>query len=355
MPASQRVLKSEGAPENVLAVPGGDGEFAQPEIVGRSPALLAALEVLRRLSLCDLPVLLCGETGTGKELAARTIHYQSARCGRPFIPVNCGAIPEQLVESELFGHAQGAFTDARNAQIGLVAQANGGTLFLDEVDALGLKAQVALLRFLEDGSFRPLGARQFLRSHSRIIAATNAEIIDLVKRGAFRSDLYFRLATAPVLLPPLRERQGDMRLLVETFLRDLALQHGGGPRWMDEASLQRLERYHWPGNVRELANVIQRTFLLSESRCLTAPADALAMIDVPCDDGGNTASTMPSSFKIARAQVLAEFERHFVRRALTESSGNVSLAAKRAGKERRSFGRLLKKHGINRAEFTSAP
>ena len=324
------------------------------QLIGESPALRAVTAVLRRLAGCNVPVLLRGETGTGKELAARAIHYLSARCELPFIPVNCGAIPDMLVESELFGHARGAFTDARDAQLGLVAQAGNGTLFLDEVDSLSMKAQITLLRFLQDGSFRPLGAKAFATSQARIVAATNADIEALVRDGAFRSDLFFRLSIVPVRMPPLRERAGDVRLLVDNFLRALAQQHGGGPRRIDEASLRQLETHPWPGNVRELANVVQRLFLLSDGELLTLAPDALGVCAADLATCAAREAGMAESFQLARAQALAEFECRFVRRALSESAGNVSLAARRAGKERRSFGRLLKKHGIDRVDFGSA-
>lgn len=329
-------------------------DLTQFQLIGASPAFRAAAQLLKRLAGCEVPVLLRGETGTGKELAARAIHYLSARRELPFIPINCGAIPDMLVESELFGHARGAFTDARDAQVGLVAQAGNGTLFLDEVDSLSMKAQVTLLRFLQDGSFRPLGAKAFANSQARIVAATNADIEGLVRSGAFRSDLFFRLSIVPVFMPPLRERAGDVRLLVDNFLRDLAKQHGGGPRRIDEASLRRLEAHPWPGNVRELANVVQRLFLLADGDGLTLAADALGAVEGEGATAAASAAGMAESFQLARAQALAEFECRFVRRALSESAGNVSLAARRSGKERRSFGRLLKKHGIDRVDFGSA-
>jgi len=331
-------------------------DFAQLDLIGQSPAFRAAARLLLRLAGCNVAVLLRGETGTGKELAARAIHYLGERREMPFIPVNCGAIPDMLVESELFGHARGAFTDARETQVGLVAQADRGTLFLDEVDSLSMKAQVALLRFLQDGSFRPLGAKSFASSQARVIAATNADIEDLVRRGLFRSDLFFRLSIVPLRLPPLREREGDVKLLVERFLRDLADQHGSGPRRIDAASLRRLERYPWPGNVRELANVVQRAFLLADSDWLVIAPEALGPLENCSRSAGGAeagACAMAASYHLARAQALADFERRFVCRALAESAGNVSLAAKRAGKERRSFGRLLKKYGIDRSDFSA--
>ena len=336
------------------SLPADDEGLAHCQLVGASPAFRAAAAVLKRLAGCGVPVLLRGETGTGKELAARAIHYLSSRRELPFIPVNCGAIPDMLVESELFGHARGAFTDAREAQLGLVAQAGNGTLFLDEIDSLSMKAQITLLRFLQDGSFRPLGAKAFAYSQARIVAATNADIDDLVRSGAFRSDLFYRLSIVPVFMPPLRERPGDVRLLVDNFLRVLARQHGSGPRRIDEASLRRRETYPWPGNVRELANVVQRLFLLADEDSLTLPPDALGTPEGDAEAASMSAVAMAESFQLARAHALAEFECRFVRRALSESAGNVSLAARRSGKERRSFGRLLKKHGIDRVDFGSA-
>jgi len=320
-------------------------------LVGRSAAFRSATHLIQRLANANVAVLLRGETGTGKELAARAIHYLGARRNFPFLPINCGAIPDMLVESELFGHVRGAFTDARDTQPGLVVQADDGTLFLDEVDALSTKAQIALLRFLQDGSFRPIGAKGAAQSKARVIAATNADLEERVQCGAFRRDLFFRLSVVPVHLPPLREREGDVRLLAEAFLHNLVHENVGGPRWIDPASLRRLERYAWPGNVRELANVIQRAFLLAEGDCLRLADDALGPSADQDDAAGIVEIGLSGSYRQARNQVLADFERRFVERALAESAGNVSLAAKRAGKERRSFGRLLKKYGIARSDY----
>jgi DNA-binding NtrC family response regulator len=320
-------------------------------LIGASPAFLAATHLIQRLAQTQVPVLVRGETGTGKELAARGIHYLGARRDFPFIPINCGAIPDMLVESELFGHVRGAFTDAREAQPGLVVQAHQGTLFLDEVDTLSTKAQISLLRFLQDGSFRPVGARTASHSNARVIAATNADLEERVESGAFRRDLFFRLSVVPIHLPPLRERQGDVRLLANAFLRKFLEEDSRGPHRIDPASLRRLERNFWPGNVRELANVIQRAFLLAEGDCLTLPPDALGPAEEDTTHPEETG--LSHSFRQARKQVIADFERRFLSRALAQSGGNISLAAKRAGKERRSFGRLLKKHGITRADYAA--
>ena len=288
--------------------------------------------------------------GLARSCAARGIHYLGARRDYPFIPINCGAIPDQLVESELFGHVRGAFTDARETQPGLVVQAHQGTLFLDEVDTLSTKAQIALLRFLQDGTFRPIGGRTASHSNARVIAATNADLEERVEAGAFRRDLFYRLSVVPVHLPPLRERLGDVRLLANAFLHKFVEEDARGPHRIDAATLGRLECYTWPGNVRELANVIHRAVLLAEGDCLTLAPDALGPAEEshPPEESG-----LSHSYNQARRQVIADFERRFVSRALAQSGGNVSLAAKRAGKERRAFGRLLKKHGIIRNDYSA--
>ncbi len=324
-----------------------DSDWVRLKLIGRSATFRVATDLIRRFAAHDVTVLLRGETGTGKELAARAIHYLGKRREQPFIPVNCGAIPDMLVESELFGQARGAFTDAREAQPGLVAQASGGTLFLDEVDSLSLKAQISLLRFLQDGSFRPLGARAYLHSDARVVAATNADLEHLVSHGLFRSDLFFRLAIVPLQLPPLREREGDVRLLAESLLRTFGEQHGSGPTRIDDATMRRLERHRWPGNVREMANVMQRAFLMSDGYVLVLPPGALGPDDPAAatadlaDLASHRSAPCCTSYHAAREEALCEFERRFVCRALAASEGNVSLAARLAGKERRSFGRLL--------------
>src|SRR6185436_2379407 len=200
------------------------------EMLGRSVAFRIATAMIEKMSAFDAPVVIEGETGTGKELAARAIHYRGARAAGPFVPVNCGALPDTLVENELFGHARGAFTDARDARQGVIAQAQGGTLFLDEVEALSHKAQVALLRFLEDFEYRPLGGGEVRTADVRIIAAGNTDLGAAAKAGAFRQDLLFRLNVLPVDLPPLRVRGRDIVCLAEMFLQRFADQYGRAPK-----------------------------------------------------------------------------------------------------------------------------
>ncbi len=322
-------------------------------LVGCSPSFERCLALIRRYAECDATVLVCGETGTGKELAARAIHYLGSRRDFAFIPVNCGAIPDSLVENELFGHASGAYTDAHDTRSGVIADAEGGTLFLDEVETLSPRAQVALLRFLQDRHYRPLGGRQTLVANVRVIAASNADLSELVRCRSFRQDLQFRLNIMGLEMPPLRERRSDVPLLVEHFTRRFARQYGQPQKTLGAASRDRLLRYDWPGNVRELENLVHREFLLADGPEFEIPASALdprrltALVD-QCSSGD--ARAFPA-FKIAKEQAIANFERAYLAQLLVETNGNVSAAARRSGKERRALGRLLKKHGFDRAEY----
>jgi transcriptional regulator with PAS, ATPase and Fis domain len=311
------------------------------DLIGRSPLFLAATRSLARIARFDVPVLIQGETGTGKELAARVVHYQSARGHRPFIPVNCGALPETLVENELFGHERGAYTDARHSTPGVVALADCGTLFLDEIDALSAKAQVTLLRFLQDQRYRPLGAPTDRVANVRIIAATNRNLEQLVERGEFRSDLLFRIKVLFVDLPPLRDRAGDATLLAEHFLVKCAERFQQPRKCLGSATEQWLEQYQWPGNVRELENLILRTTLMTEGHELVVAGAEPAV----------TARSAAASYAAAKAAALAEFDLRFLRELLTRASGNVTRAAAAAGKDRRAFGRLIKKYGLRALDF----
>ena len=311
-------------------------------LLGESPIFLAAVRLLARCARVDVPVLIEGETGTGKELAARSIHYQSVRHAGPFIPVNCGALPDSLIENELFGHESGAYTDARQAAPGLVALADGGTLFLDEVDALPLKAQVALLRFLQDQQYRPIGSSRERCSNVRIITATNQDLDRLVRDHIFRADLFFRIKVLTVELPPLRQRTGDARLLGEHFLVQCTRRHGLPGKRLHPITLAWMDSHDWPGNVRELENFIQRECLLTDGDEVRYPADAAAP-DQP--------AASRFSYKVARAAALADFDRGFLASLLTRAAGNVTAAARDAGKERRALGRMLKKYGIRPEDF----
>ena len=341
---------------------GGRGaEHELLNLVGVSRPFAAVLDLIRKMARCEATVLIQGETGTGKELAARGIHYLGPRRDQPFVPVNCGAIPDALVESEFFGYVRGAFTDARDAHCGLIASAESGTLFLDEVETLSPRGQVALLRFLQDRIYRPIGGRQPVRGNVRVIAASNAPIAALVASGTFRSDLMYRLAIMSMRMPSLRERRGDAVLLARHFISGFARQYGVAEKRLDEASLGALERYDWPGNVRELENLVHREFLCTDDETI-ALAAALAMGQTQLTDGLR-AQVQPSvpppqaahyyelDYRRARAAILAEFEKAYVCHALAQSGGNVSQAARRVGKERRAFGKLIRKHGIDRDRY----
>jgi DNA-binding NtrC family response regulator len=321
-------------------------------LLGRSPRFTAALTLVQRIAPCDAGVLIRGETGTGKELAARAIHYWSGRSGGPFVPVNCGAIPEGLVEAELFGHARGAFTDAREHRVGLVAQARGGTLFLDEIETLGMRGQIALLRFLQDHAYRPVGGALVQDADVRVIGATNADLAALAARGDFRQDLLYRLDVFAIDLPPLRSRGDDVILLAEAFLQRLCRRYGRPTVRLHPDAVSRLRAYEWPGNVRELENLMHRELVLADGGELRLDgfgADPAAAPGTapPTPDGRLT----QQSFRAAKAQAVAAFERAYIHELLTRAHGNVSLAARLAGKERSRLGKLLRKHGVSTAAF----
>ncbi|MCU7868820.1 MAG: sigma-54 dependent transcriptional regulator [Candidatus Thiodiazotropha sp. (ex Lucinoma borealis)] len=315
-------------------------------MIGRSPKFTQALMLLKKMSSSEAPVLVEGETGTGKEMAARALHYLSRRRQHPFIPVNCGALPDELIENELFGHRRGAYTDARDSQPGLVEQAAGGTLFLDEIGTLSLKAQSSLLRFLQNQEFKRLGDDRVQQADIRVVSATNESLEALAECGRFRSDLFYRLNILTLNLPPLRERTGDIALLAKAILERFQSCYGGAKRYFTSSSLDRLNSYQWPGNVREMENLIHREFLLTEGCALefdfltsSTTSDAF---DQKIGDGG---------FQHAKASAIAHFERQYLEVLMTRSGGNISLAARLAGKERRSLGRMLKKYGIDKQAF----
>jgi DNA-binding NtrC family response regulator len=329
-----------------------DDALARLDLIGDSPAFRDALRAARRLAACDATVLIQGETGTGKELFARALHYLSPRHRGPFIPVNCGAIPDPLIEAELFGHARGAFTDAKEARPGLVAQARGGTLFLDELETTSPHAQVALLRFLQDQEYRPVGGPAVRVADVRVIGSTNADLAALAARGGFRTDLLFRLNVLALELPPLRARGDDAVLLARAFVRRLSEQYRQ-PKTLHPDAVAWLKRHTWPGNVRELENLVLRAFLLDDRPELRLPA-AAEVTGAWTGLGAPAVRAAPLSaigFREAKARVIAEFERAYVAELLDRARGNVSLAARLAGQERRRFGRLIRKYGLSGAAF----
>jgi DNA-binding NtrC family response regulator len=307
-------------------------------LVGESPAFLNEVGKIPLLSKCSAGVLISGETGTGKEVCARAIHYLSPRANKPFIPVNCGAIPTELVENELFGHERGAFTGAKDSQTGLIQEADGGTLFLDEVDCLPLLAQVKLLRFLQEKEYRPLGSTKTCRADVRVIAATNCGPEKAVEAGKLRQDLYYRLNVIPLVLPPLRDRREDIPLLARHFLAKYSDEFGKRVTDFSAETIRRLISYDWPGNVRELEHVVVRAVVLcAQSRIgeadISLPLGATAAIE--------------ESFQGAKSRIIAEFEKSYIERALLMHHGNISRAARAAQKSRRAFWELIRKHHID--------
>jgi DNA-binding NtrC family response regulator len=306
-------------------------------IIGESPAFLDKVRCIPRFARCDATVLICGESGTGKEIFARAIHYLSSRAGRPFVPVNCGALPENLVESEIFGHKRGAFTGATSDQVGLIREAEGGTLFLDEIDCLTPQAQVKLLRFLQDGEYRSVGSHQILRANIRVIAATNANFNNVVRSGKFREDLFYRLNVLALTLPPLRERPGDILLLTRDFLEKQAAITETQPKNLSLAALNSLLSHSWPGNVRELQNVLTRAIVLSNR-------DAIEPSDLDLPEGGPAVEDQ--SFQMMKSRVVWRFEHDFLTTALRAHEGNITRAAFAVKKNRRAFWELLRKHNL---------
>lgn len=323
--------------------------YSVDRIVGESPVMAAMKTLLTKVATSPAStVLLTGESGTGKDLAAKVLHYNSDRAQKPFMNITCSALTETLLESELFGHERGAYTDARDRRIGLIAQAEGGTLFLDEVDSLTPRAQVAVLRVIQDNLVRPLGSNVEQRVDVRFIAATNLDLDELVHRRAFREDLYYRLCVMMVSLPPLRERRADILLLARHFLQKHALRDRVTPRLAAETEVALL-RHEWPGNVRELENAIIRGINLAEYDHIT-PLD----VGLPAERGEEALpESGRRSFQEAKKDVVASFERQYLTRLLSDHRGNVSRAARTAGKERRELGRLLKKHRIDPRDFLS--
>lgn len=317
-------------------------ELGFAQFVGRHPAFLQVTEKMPFIAKSGAPLVITGETGTGKELAARAIHHLSVRRDFPFVPVDCGILPEHLVENELFGHVKGAFTDAHADQMGLVALANKGTLFLDEVDALPLSTQAKLLRFLQERTFKPLGSERFVHVDINVIAATNRDLEGCVAKKEFRSDLYYRLNVFRLRLPPLRDRVSDIALLAQHFLTSIF--PGGPPKVLSAGALRTLEMYQWPGNVRELFNVIQQaTVFSSGNRILSG--------DITLPSCGVTEEAEGQNFRREKARTVEAFERSFITDLLRRQHGNVSRAAKEAHTDRRTFGRLIKRHNIDRTQL----
>lgn len=333
--------RATGAPAMVSNVRG---------LVYASDRMAEASARIAAVSRCDANVLIQGETGTGKEVCAQAVHYMSPRAARPWVAVNCGAIPVDLVETELFGHVKGAYTTALSARPGLVREAECGTLFLDDIDCLPLAAQAKLLRFLQEHEYRPVGANNVLHADVRVIAASNCDLSALAQRGAFRLDLYFRLNVLRLNLPPLRERREDIPVLALHFLHEFAREFQRPVNGLTPAALRLLFAHPWPGNVRELRHVIERAVLL-------ASGPQLAAVDIEIDGAAPCAAVDDNdddSFRSAKLRAVTIFERDYLERMLVAHDGNVTRAAGAAKKDRRAFFELMRKHAIRPAHYANA-
>jgi two-component system nitrogen regulation response regulator NtrX len=323
-------------------------------LTGESGPITQLKEVIGRVAPTESWVLITGVNGTGKEIVARSIHNQSSRADRPLVAVNCAAIPEELIESELFGHERGAFTGAEKAQEGKFELADGSTLFLDEIGDMSLKTQAKILRILQEQAFEHVGGRKTIKVDVRVIAATNKDLAKEIEAGNFREDLYYRLKVFPLELPPLRERAGDIPLLINDFMGTLVRQHGFKPIAFAPEALDVLMQYPWPGNVRELKNFVERMFIMFAGDTVTA--DRLPPEFKPAPrkeepDGTPAPETSPLDELIGQGpadlkQARADFEARFLEAKLREFDGNISQLAKAIGLERSSLYRKLKAYNI---------
>jgi DNA-binding NtrC family response regulator len=341
----RRVLERRQLIEEVCALRSSlDQKYGFENIIGRSSALLQVLDSASRVAHTDATVLILGETGTGKELLAKAIHFISLRRQQPFVVINCGAIPAELLESELFGHVKGSFTGAMTHKKGKVEIAEGGTLFLDEIGEMSLELQVRVLRLLQEREIEKVGATKLIRVDVRIIAATHRNLETLVADGQFREDLYYRLAVIPLLLPPVRDRTGDIPELINQLFERSKLKHDRPDLTLSAAVMPCLVNYRWPGNVRELENVIERLVLLCRG-------DEVAVADLPANIRQRRPSPDPPAPALAPTQAgLNAVERQLIVKALRESNWNQTQAARQLAISRKTLLYRMGKHGISKDE-----
>jgi DNA-binding NtrC family response regulator len=360
--AAHTVLVARESQEQAEAVAQEYGNSEKVTVLGRAPAFRRAIEQARQVARTDASVFLTGESGTGKELIAEFIHHHSRRSSRPMVAINCAALPETLLESEMFGHRKGAFTDAVRDKPGLLETANGGTMFLDEVTEMSKPIQAKLLRVIQDGVVRRVGSEKVdAVVNVRFIAITNRDPQEATRQGLLREDLFYRLHVVPITLPPLRARHEDIPLLTDHFLRYYWGRHrdSGQPRpSLSDAALERLCRHPWPGNVRELQNLIEHLVVIAEPGSTVEPSrlpfmatDEPPGVESPPPLGGVLAE---EPYHVARDRILAEFERRYLTALVNSADGNMSKAARLAGVDRTTLYRLMEKHGMQRETIMTA-
>jgi two-component system response regulator AtoC len=318
--------------------------YAFANMVSRNPAMLEVFATLELLAGNDVTVLITGESGTGKELAARAIHFQGKRRTGRFVAINCAAVPEALMESELFGYERGAFTGAMGERIGKIELAHGGTLFLDEVESIPIPMQAKLLRVLEERAIERLGGNRRIEVDMRVVAATNLDLRRAVKDGRLREDFYYRINVVPINLPPLRERPEDVPLLVAEFLRRNALAREKGINRLSERALNQLMAYDWPGNIRELSNIMERA-------ALRAKGDTIREVDVPAAGASDGRRTRETQYQSGLRQFLKDAEREYLTEILGQYHGGIARCARHASVDQATLHRKIKAHGLRAEDF----
>jgi two-component system nitrogen regulation response regulator NtrX len=315
--------------------------LGRAEIIGEHPSILEIMETIKRVAPTGARVLITGENGTGKELVARKLHALSKRSAEPFIEVNCAAIPEELIESELFGHEKGSFTGAVSKRIGKFELADGGTLFLDEVGDMSQSAQAKVLRVLQESVFERVGGGETKKVDVRVIAASNKKLLEEAGKGMFREDLYYRLNVVPIEMPPLRDRKSDIKILTGYFLEQVADELGTAVKKIDRGALELLIGYSWPGNVRELRNLIERL-------CILVPAETIRGADLPPLELARDEDMHGDPFNMQTYQDFREFtEREFLIKKLKQNDGNVSRTARQIGMQRSNLYKKIEKYSID--------
>jgi DNA-binding NtrC family response regulator len=333
-------LREELAPRNEL-----------DDMIGQSPAFLDILKNLPTIAKTEASVIVYGESGTGKELIAKAVHRLSPRHKQSFVTLNCGALPENLLESELFGYQKGAFTGATKDHKGLASEADGGSLFLDEIGEISPSFQVKLLRFLQEKEYRPLGSRKTLYSDVRFISATHRDLQAGISEGTFREDLFYRLNIIPIQLPPLRNRKEDIPLLADHFLKVFGAQMEKPGLSFSNAALENMQAYPWPGNIRQLKNKLLQVVVMCNQQTITPE-----LIDLPFEEGQQSEPMVPKSttlgtFKEEKSHVVQRFEERYISQMLKIHKGNVTRAAKAAGMDRKNFWQKMKKYSLKGREF----